>query len=345
MTLAAAALQAFEGAPLPDLVRRAAVGHLVGSASRRMAGAPSMEAQFAADMARHPIAEHTAAANDQHYELPAGFFQKILGPHLKYSSCLYAPGDSLGDAEARALAETCAHADLQDGQSILELGCGWGSLSLWMAERYPRANITSVSNSSSQRAFIEGQAVARGLSNLQVVTCDMNAFEAPGRFDRVVSVEMFEHMSNWRGLLSRVRNWLQPDGRAFIHVFSHQTTPYRFDVNDKTDWIAQHFFTGGVMPSHGLMAQFDDLFSIEADWRWSGDHYRRTAEDWLANYDRNMPQIMPILREVYGAQAALWSRRWRLFFLATSGLFGHAGGGEWGVSHYRLAPVRSEGEV
>lgn len=339
MSLAAAALQAFEGAPVPDPLRRAAVGYLVGSAARRMSGGDPAEAAFAAEMARRPIAEHVEAANDQHYELPAAFFQKVLGPHLKYSSCLFGPGDDLGAAEARALEETCAHADLADGQDILELGCGWGSLSLWMAAAYPNARITAVSNSASQRAFIEGQAAARGLTNLTVVTCDMNDFEAPGAFDRVVSVEMFEHMSNWRALLTRVRGWLKPQGRAFIHVFTHATTPYRFDVEDRTDWIAQHFFTGGVMPSHDLMRQFGDLFTVEHDWRWSGVHYQKTAEAWLANYDRNAAQIWPVLKQVYGSQARLWSRRWRLFFLATSGLFGHAHGSEWGVSHYRLAPV------
>lgn len=340
MTFAAAAIQAFEGAPIPDVMRRGAVAYLVGMASRRMVGAPSIDSAFAEDMATFPIAEHTKAANDQHYELPAAFFKQVLGPHLKYSSCLYAPGDDLGAAEARALAETCLHADLHDGQAVLELGCGWGSLTLWMAAHYPASQITAVSNSHGQRAFIEDEARRRGLGNVKVITCDMNDFEAPGAFDRVVSVEMFEHMANWRALLSRVRTWVRPDGRAFIHVFTHSTTPYRFDVNDNTDWIAQHFFTGGVMPSHGLMQQFGDLFSVEQDWRWSGAHYEKTAEDWLLNYDRNFDAIWPVLEDVYGRDARLWSRRWRLFFLATAGLFGHAGGSEWGVSHYRLAPAQ-----
>jgi cyclopropane-fatty-acyl-phospholipid synthase len=339
MSFAAAALQTFEGAPIPDALRRAAVGFLVGSAARRMSGAEDIDARFAAEMISRPIAEHVQAANDQHYELPAGFFQRVLGPHLKYSSCLYSPGDDLEAAEARAIATTCRHADLADGQDVLELGCGWGSLSLWMAKSYPGSRITAVSNSRSQGEFIRAEAARRGLPNLNVVTCDMNDFQAAGRYDRVVSVEMFEHMANWRGLLERVRGWLRPDGRAFIHVFTHKTTPYRFDIDDPTDWIAQHFFTGGVMPSHGLMRQFGDLFTVEKDWRWSGENYRHTAEDWLANYDANADSIWPILVQVYGADAKLWSRRWRLFFLATSGLFGHAGGGEWGVSHYRLAPV------
>lgn len=341
MSFVATALQAFEGAPLPDPVRKAAIEYLVAGARRQAAAAgPDTDAAFARQMAERPIAEHTDAANEQHYEVPADFFLNCLGPRLKYSSCLYEPGDTLAQAEDRALAETCAHADLRDSQTILELGCGWGSLSLWMAEAYPNARITSVSNSTSQRAFILARAQARGLGNLDVITCDMNDFQAPDRYDRVVSVEMFEHMANWRALLGRVKTWLKPDGRLFIHIFTHRTGPYRFDVEDDADWIAQHFFAGGVMPSHNLMRQFPDLFEVEQDWRWSGTHYEKTALHWLANYDRNIAAIRPVLKAVYGDKAPLWHRRWRLFFLATAGLFGHRGGEEWGVSHYRLRPAR-----
>ena len=340
MSLVATTLQAFEGAPLPDAMRKAAIRLLVSGARRQAAGAgPDADARFAAEMAARPIAEHTDAANAQHYEVPAAFFQACLGHRLKYSSCLYGEGDTLAEAEDRALAETCAHAQLADGQRILELGCGWGSLSLWMAQAYPQARITAVSNSASQRAFILARAQERGLGNLEVITCDMNDFQADGEFDRVVSVEMFEHMANWRALLTRIRGWLKPDGRLFIHVFTHKTTPYRFDLNDEADWIGKYFFSGGVMPSHGLMALFPDLFAVEADWRWSGTHYRKTALHWLENYDRNVAAIRPVLRDVYGDQAVLWHRRWRLFFLATAGLFGHRGGEEWGVSHYLMRPA------
>ena len=340
MSLVSNTLTAFEGAPLPDPVRKAAIQVLVSGARRQAAQAgPDADAAFARQMAERPIAEHTDAANEQHYEVPAAFFQACLGPRLKYSSCLYAPGETLAQAEDRALAETVAHADLKDGQKILELGCGWGSLSLWMARTLPNAAITSVSNSASQGAFIRARAAAEGLINLTVVTADMNDVHPEGGFDRVVSVEMFEHMANWRALLTRVRGWLKPDGRLFIHIFTHRTGPYRFDVEDEADWIAQHFFAGGVMPSHNLMRQFPDLFAVEEDWRWSGTHYQKTALDWLANYDRNIATIRPVLREVYGDKAVLWHRRWRLFFLATAGLFGHRGGAEWGVSHYRLRPA------
>ncbi len=340
MSLVSTTLTAFEGAPLPDGVRKAAIQLLVSGARKQAAAAgPGADAAFARMMAERPIAEHTDAANAQHYEVPAAFFEACLGPRLKYSSCLYEPGETLAQAEDRALAETVAHADLADGQDVLELGCGWGSLSLWIAGQFPRSRITSVSNSASQGAFIRGRAKALGLSNLTVVTADMNDFQAEGTFDRVVSVEMFEHMANWRALLTKVRGWLKPEGRLFIHIFTHRTGPYRFDVEDEADWIAQHFFAGGVMPSHNLMRQFPDLFAVEEDWRWSGTHYEKTALHWLENYDRNIALIRPVLREVYGADATLWHRRWRLFFLATAGLFGHRGGDEWGVSHYRLKPA------
>jgi cyclopropane-fatty-acyl-phospholipid synthase len=341
MSLTSSALQAFEAAPMPDALRRGAVALLVGSARKRLARSADLDAAFAEEMSRFPVAEHADAANAQHYELPPAFFEQVLGPRLKYSCCLYGSGETLGQAEVRALEETGANADLHDGQDVLELGCGWGSLTLWMAARFPASRITAVSNSAPQRLFIEARARELGLPNVTVVTADMNAFATDRRFDRVVSVEMFEHMANWRELLSRVRGWLRPGGLLFIHVFTHRSTPYRFRVEDRSDWIAQHFFTGGVMPSHGLIRQFDDLFELEADWRWNGRNYQKTALDWLARYDENLPSIMPVLRDVYGKQAWLWRHRWRLFFLATAGLFGDSAGEEWGVSHYRLRPRAS----
>jgi cyclopropane-fatty-acyl-phospholipid synthase len=341
MSAISTVIAAAERLPLPDPVTRAGIGYLVGRTARhlRRRGEQSNPA-FARDMTRYAVAENTGDANAQHYELPPDFFALFLGARRKYSCCLYPTADTtLDQAEEFALAETAHHAGLGDGQSILELGCGWGSLSLWMAEQYPHARITAVSNSHSQRAYIEQQAMLRQIRNLTVITADMNAFQAAGRFDRVVSVEMFEHMANWRALLARVRSWLTLDGRLFMHIFTHRQAPYRYDITDKADWIAQHFFTGGIMPSHGLVRQFDDLFTLEQDWFWNGQHYRRTAEDWLANYDAREDEIMPVLTQVYGRDARLWQRRWRLFFLATAGMFGHAGGTEWGVSHYRLKPV------
>ncbi|MFT0861235.1 SAM-dependent methyltransferase [Ancylobacter sp. G4_0304] len=340
MSLIATAGRMAERLPLPDAVTRLGIDVLVGRTRRSLAGSPAgFERRFAEEMAARPIAEHTERANDQHYELPPEFFALTLGPRRKYSCCLYDDGaQTLAEAEIRALEETVAHAALADGQSILELGCGWGSLTLFMAERFPSAHIVAVSNSAPQRLHIEAEASKRGLGNVRVVTADMNVFETDQRFDRIVSVEMFEHMANWQALLERAGGWLAPEGRMFLHVFTHRSTPYRFDHADQDDWIAQHFFTGGIMPSEGLLRHVTDRFVVEQEWRWSGRHYARTAEDWLANFDANRTRIDEVLRDVYGADAGLWRRRWRLFYLATAGLFGHRGGDEWGVNHYRLRP-------
>ena len=338
MSFTALATRAVERTPLPDVVTRAGVGFLVARARRKLAAErPAMRA-FAHSMSQRAIAENTAEANEQHYELPAGFFELVLGPRLKYSSCLYRTGtESLAEAEEAALAETCLHAELADGQQILELGCGWGSLSLWMAEHYPRARIVSVSNSHSQRRFIAAAAERRGLTNLKVVTCDMNVFTPDGCFDRIVSVEMFEHMANWRALLERLVPALADEGRMFLHVFSHRNHPYRFESDDPDDFIARHFFTGGIMPSHQLIDAFDDLVKLDASWRWSGAHYQRTALQWLARFDAHADEVAAIFRDTYGPDADLWVRRWRLFFLSVAGLFGDQGGEVWGVSHWRLA--------
>ena len=341
MSFMSAIIDTAERVPLPDVIIRAAIHRLCSRTAVRLAsGSAESDAAFAREMAARAIAEHADAANTQHYEVPAAFFANVLGPNRKYSSCFYnSEASTLQEAEEEALRQTEAHADLADGQSILELGCGWGSLSLFMARQFPHANIVAVSNSGSQREYIESEAAKRGLTNLRVVTADMNAFEPAEQFDRIVSVEMFEHMMNWRQLLTRVKSWLKPDGRFFMHIFTHRSGTYLFDRSDREDWIAQHFFTGGVMPSHHLIRQYGDLFSIEKEWRWSGTHYQRTAMDWLANFDAHASEIEGVLRQVYGKDTAFWMRRWRWFFLATSGLFGTAGGSEWGVSHYRMKAV------
>jgi cyclopropane-fatty-acyl-phospholipid synthase len=335
-----------ERVPLPDAVIRSAIDRLCARTARRLAtGDVETDGAFARQMAARAIAEHTDAANTQHYEVPAAFFALVLGPNRKYSSCFYKePESTLREAEEEALRQTIEHADLVDGQTILELGCGWGALSLAMARQFPNARIVGVSNSQSQREYIEAEAEARSLTNLRIITQDMNVFEPDTRFDRIVSVEMFEHMMNWRELMTRLRAWLAPDGRFFMHIFTHRAGTYLFDRADKEDWIAQHFFTGGVMPSHHLIRQYDDLFAVEKEWRWSGVHYQRTAQDWLANFDRHRAEIANILRPVYGRETALWMRRWRWFFLATSGLFGHADGSEWGISHYRMAAAAENAE-
>lgn len=327
-----------ERVPLPDVVIRAAIQRLCSRTATRLAALSAADdAAFAGRMMLRPIAEDVEAASAGHDEVPASFFAQVLGPNRKYSSCFYkTDATTLQEAEEEALRQTVEHAGLADGQTILELGCGWGSLSLWMARQFPHARVTAVSNSQGQRAYVEEQARLRGLFNLRVVTADMNVFAPDGQFDRIVSVEMFEHMVNWRKLMTRVRSWLAPEGRLFLHIFTHRSGSYLFDRTNREDWIAQHFFTGGVMPSHHLVRQYADIFVIEKEWCWSGTHYQRTATEWLANFDAHRNAIEASLRNVYGEDTALWMRRWRWFFLATAGLFGYADGTEWGVSQYRM---------
>ncbi len=336
MNMIANIIKTAERAPLPDALISAGIEYLVGRTKARLKNTPIDEEKFAREMANFPIATHTNDANNQHYEVPAKFFELSLGANKKYSSCLYKEAKYLDDAEIEALKETCEHAQLINGQDILELGCGWGSLSLYMAKNFPNSRIISVSNSNSQRQFIESQARKLSLKNLEIITCDMNEFMIDEKFDRVVSVEMFEHMSNWEQLLGKIHGWLKDDGRLFIHIFTHKTHSYRFSVDDPADWIGQYFFSGGIMPSHDLINHFPNLFEVEEAWQWNGENYAKTAYDWLENFDNNRGEIDRIFKSTYGADWAVWIKRWRLFFLATAGLFGYDKGCEWFVSHYRL---------
>lgn len=289
-----------------------------------------------AKLKTEPIAIHTEDANQQHYEVPTAFYQYCLGKHLKYSSGYWSPGvSSIDTAEQDMLELTCKRAELKDRQYILELGCGWGSLTLFMAQKYPESHITALSNSATQKAFIDQAAKERNLTNITVITEDINVFNTQTQFDRVVSVEMFEHMRNYQLLMGKISAFLKADGRLFVHIFSHGNLAYKFDVKDETDWMSRYFFTGGIMPSNHLLLYFNEQLTVEKHWVVNGTNYAKTAEAWLKNMEAHKKEIMPIFEKTYGADQALkWWVYWRLFYMSCAELFGYNSGNEWMVSHY-----------
>jgi cyclopropane-fatty-acyl-phospholipid synthase len=329
---------------VPDPLIRLGIRRLVAQRLReeRRSNPGARRAALGDSVANGRLAIDTDAANAQHYEIPAEFFGIVLGPHLKYSAGYWPEGvTSLAGAEAAMLGLYADRAQLEDGQRILDLGCGWGSFSLWAAERYPNARITSVSNSRSQRAFIEAECGRRGLMNVDVVTADVNDLMLPVcTFDRVVSVEMFEHVRDHRVLLERVSTWLAPQGRLFVHVFCHQDYAYPFETEGDDNWMGRYFFTGGMMPAKSTLAQHQDHLELKDLWTLSGVHYQKTAAAWLAQLDARRPEIRESLQGVYGPDVDLWVQRWRMFFMACEELFGYAKGDEWRVCHYLFQPRR-----
>lgn len=333
---------------IPDVLTRYGMRRAIGRRlAQELEGSKADQEQrfeqFIDELKQSPIALSVGTANDQHYELPARFFQYALGPHLKYSSCYWPSADAtLEEAEEAMLRLTCKRARIQDGDAVLELGCGWGSLTLWMARAFPNSRIVAVSNSVSQRAFILDQAKSRQLTNVEVKTCDMNNFDTSLRFKRVVSVEMFEHMRNYQKLLSRIAGWLVDNGTLFVHVFCHDKVMYPFDVKGQQDWMARYFFTNGIMPARRTLAQFQRDLELEQSWDVSGVHYARTSFAWLERQDAARADIMPVFERTYGKdQARIWFQRWRMFFMACGEFFATHGGKEWYVAHdlFRKPPA------
>lgn len=337
------AINCMEKGLLPDRLVRGGIRRLCADRMREETASSTSEQeqrtlQFVREMDEAALAPAPLESNEQHYEIPPEFFLQVLGPHLKYSSGYWPEGiNDLAGSEKAGLEETCAHADLCDGIDILELGCGWGSLTLFMAEKYPASRITAVSNSADQRRFIEGQAELRGLENVKVITCDMNQFDPGARFKRIVSVEMFEHMRNWRNLLGNIHTWLEPGGRLFIHIFTHRTATYAFETEGADNWMGRHFFTGGLMPGQDLLLHFLGKLSLIDRWTWPGSHYEKTSNAWILRMDSNREAILPVLEKTYGRrEARRWFYRWRMFFMACAELFGFRDGEEWQVSHYLM---------
>jgi cyclopropane-fatty-acyl-phospholipid synthase len=329
--LAGAALALAERGLVPDSLLRWGIRQLLAQRLRAEARRPP--GAIVDELSRGPIAIVPDAANRQHYEIPPAFFELVLGSRLKYSAAYWPEGTAeLDEAEERMLELTTSRAQLADGQRVLELGCGWGSLSLWMAHRYPNSMVTAISNSGSQREHI----AARAPANLEVLTADMNTFATQRRFDRVVSIEMFEHMHNWHELMRRIAGWLDPGGKLFVHVFCHRRHAYPFETEGAGNWLGRHFFTGGLMPSFDLVSRLQQPLVLEKSWEVGGEHYARTAEAWLVNLLSRRDAVLRALTAPYGTDASLWLERWRMFFLACAELFGYRGGTEWLVGHYRL---------
>ena len=320
---------------IPDSLIRWGIQKQLKQHSLLLANNPKSDFSWIEELSTRSIAECTNSSKEQHYEVPTEYFKTVLGNHLKYSSCYWDESTtSLELAEANMLRLSCEHAQLENGQTILELGCGWGSLSIWMAEHYPQSSITAMSHSKTQKAYIASEIRLRGLNNLKVITSDINNFKPSMQFDRIVSVEMLEHLRNHSLLFERLNNWLNDNGRIFIHIFAHRKESYLFEVESERDWMAEHFFTGGMMPSINLLPRAAKQFKELNRWEINGVHYSKTLEAWLSKQDHQEDKVKEQFLKTYGKDAKLWFQRWRIFYLACSELFAYNRGHEWLVVHY-----------
>ena len=339
-------IQAMERGWIPEFLVRLGIRKLCNQRLKNLENrgcerTEEYEDRLYQDSITGPIAHVPEKANEQHYEVPAEFYDFVLGPRRKYSSCFWdSQTEVLGEAESKSLELTAEHADIRDGQKVLELGCGWGSCSLFLLQRFPSLQVTAVSNSASQREYIYRRADELGVGDrITVVTKDMNDFQIDEKFDRIVSIEMFEHMRNYRSLLKKCSEWLEPDGKLMVHVFCHRHFCYPFEENGAANWMGRYFFSGGLMPSDSWLYRFQDHLKVTRQWRWSGEHYQKTAEAWLDLMKVNRDSLLPILKKIYpGHNPHVWYRRWRILFLAGAELFGARRGQEWWVSHYLFEP-------
>ncbi|GAA4345320.1 SAM-dependent methyltransferase [Kangiella taiwanensis] len=336
-----------ESGTLPDTVIRAGIRKLCKQRLEEE-HINDIEAQseqydrFLQELRRSDIAIKTDKANEQHYEVPADFYLLSLGEHLKYSGCLWDENtQTLSEAEENMLELYTKRGEFVDGQSILELGCGWGSLTLYLAKKYPNSQITTISNSSSQRQFIESKAKERGLSNIEVITVDINQFETDKTFDRIVSIEMFEHIRNYQQLFQRIEQWLNDEGKVFLHIFCHRYLMYPFEEEGDDNWMGKYFFSGGQMPAADTFLHFQGNLDLEKRWLLSGKHYEKTSNAWLENTDKNKDSILSVFEKVYGEkEAKIWLQRWRIFFMSCAELFGLHNGNEWLIAHYRFSKTK-----